>query len=114
MRISDWISDLCSSELWRRWRCPPRQRPATTTVAIAATTAAATTTGIAVATTTETGTIAAPIATTAAIDRTSVVQGKRVEVRVDLGRRRIIKKINTSQPTHVTVIFSNHLNHYIY
>src|SRR3546814_18692727 len=38
-------------------------------------------------------------APTVAVDRTSVVQGKSVSVRVDLGGRRSIKKYNTQ--THI-------------
>src|SRR3546814_14004880 len=36
------------------------------------------------------------------LDRKSVVEGKSVSVRVDLGRRRIMKKTTPAQPTCVT------------
>src|SRR3546814_12579008 len=43
-----------------------------------------------------------PAGSSAARDRKSVVSGKSVSVRVDLGGRRIIKKKNTTKP-HVKV-----------
>src|SRR3546814_20823194 len=101
MRISDWSSDVCSSDLadaMRRHRAlrpdrlrnpaqrliqPPRQhRP-------------------------ETGCKRRPrqivkiadMAQAEPVDRQSDEWGKRVSVRVDLGGRRIIKKKRTTQPT---------------
>src|SRR3546814_16905111 len=67
MRISDWSSDVCSSDLCTR-------APASM-VASASTTAS-----VRVA--------------SSPIDRKSVVSGKSVSVRVDLGGRRFIEKQN--------------------
>src|SRR3546814_16616759 len=84
MRISDWSSDVCSSDLAELWcsdhRIEARRK-------------------------------AGPFDLWPTglgfeyffgfIDRKSVVQGKSVSVRVDLGGRRIIKKKNTqSHKTH--------------
>src|SRR3546814_19486639 len=83
MRISDWSSDVCSSDLGGRGRCggvragarraplrpPPRWRDARCADHVADR--------------------REPVVGT---DRKSVVSGKCVSVRVDLGGRRIIKK----------------------
>src|SRR3546814_21155280 len=77
MRISDWSSDVCSSDLPTRRDQP--SRPAR-------------------------GRAGRPAPTPRrAADRKSVVEGKSVSVRVDLGGRRIIKKkkiiINVNKAT---------------
>src|SRR3546814_21126910 len=79
MRISDWSSDVCSSDLPVCLRCAlPRTRCATLL---------ATPNGTAVAN-------PGPDIPSVPRDRKSVVWGKSVSVRVDLGGRRIIKKKN--------------------
>src|SRR3546814_13551274 len=71
MRISDWSSDVCSSDL-----APPRRATATWTSSCGPPALWAT----------------ARSPTRTCVDRKSVVLGKSVSVRVDLGGRRIIKK----------------------
>src|SRR3546814_17959232 len=81
MRISDWSSDVCSSDLFGRRRLGPsmvdRGEPAQPGF-------------------TEQGHVDAESqrAKPGIGDRKSVVSGKSVSVRVDLGGRRIIKKKN--------------------
>src|SRR3546814_11608777 len=95
MRISDWSSDVCSSDLDGRAvvatrgdrgleRHLPKQRDAGVGGELLASALAEEAVGLAV------------LAGEAA-DRKSVVEGKSVSVRVDLGGRRLIKKktINT-------------------
>src|SRR3546814_20870598 len=95
MRISDWSSDVCSSDL--HWA------PTTTTLLISTVLHGKRKSGI------QTGRTAVPSQTwlqpaafaaffrspasgLSAADRKSVVSGKSVSVRVDIGGRRIIKK----------------------
>src|SRR3546814_14718116 len=73
MRISDWSSDVCSSDL-----------SGSSSPAMAPTSAERSSGFICMNEGTE---VAAPVT-----DRKSVVKGKSVSVRVDLGGRRIIKK----------------------
>src|SRR3546814_16200487 len=87
MRISDWSSDVCSSDL--------PQATAVIGVDDEPSRAIAASLGgghavkrVAVGRSVETGVFAAD----GVLDRKSVVLGKRVSVRVDLGGRRIIKK----------------------
>src|SRR3546814_17730240 len=108
MRISDWSSDVCSSDLaagryrragahFRALRrdtgrqlCPRRpRRTGPDPIAAAGTGRRARP----AATAAEPGReVAARRGQLSALDRKSVVQGKSVSVRVDLGGRRIIKK----------------------
>src|SRR3546814_11345856 len=98
MRISDWSSDVCSSDLFQRAESrpgPQRARlrqagsppPPGTTWALnrkapARASAAAP---------------ARPATPPYRVDRKSVVEGKRVSGRVDVGGRRIIKKKNNQE-----------------
>src|SRR3546814_15830512 len=92
MRISDWSSDVCSSDLGRGGvvragdmacsSASPRRRA-----------------------------VRAPSA-----DRKSVVQGKSVSVRVELGGRRIIKKktnqhiiVMVQNPSHCNPLITNYI-----
>src|SRR3546814_17504278 len=87
MRISDWSSDVCSSDLnrragWAHLRHHPRRR-----VAFAGASEKDRTT--------ESQRLFRFIFNSGQlgmVDRKSVVKGKRVEVRVDIGGRRIIKR----------------------
>src|SRR3546814_16909099 len=95
MRISDWSSDVCSSDLARgiaepRSRAGARRRHARhrdgpLRVLLSGSAAATDRCG--------TG------QTRALLDRKSVVEGKGVSERVDLGGRRIIKKKKRSKVT---------------
>src|SRR3546814_13767465 len=98
MRISDWSSDVCSSDLARQRGTEPALFHRRRVVAIRATGGDAAPrsgraedhlprvrTGIA-------GRRTRDRRRSAALDRKSVVSGKSVSVRVDLGGRRIIKK----------------------
>src|SRR3546814_12908905 len=90
MRISDWSSDVCSSDLivgagavslpsvYAVDAVDPIAVPARTAPSVAPASARAPPT-------------AAPPASIVTPDRKSVVEGKSVSVRVDLGVRRIIK-----------------------
>src|SRR3546814_19482595 len=84
MRFSDWRSDVCSSDLPRSevWLRPPSRERSRR--------AAARQPGL-------------PEIAATRIDRKSVVSGKSVSVRVDLGSRRIIKQkkkhTNRDSPT---------------
>src|SRR3546814_16580151 len=100
MRISDWSSDVCSSDLTT---ASGHATTAGTQAANAATSATAAATAKTNAETAETNAETAETnAETAATlaservqkDRKSVVAGKSVSVRVDLGGCRIIKKKN--------------------
>src|SRR3546814_13786507 len=89
MRISDWSSDVCSSDL-----CPSRVIPSSTSAR--ATFCSILRPGLA---TLRFRSTLVPAPASAAIgrkaispDRKSVVQGKSVSVRVDLGGSRIINK----------------------
>src|SRR3546814_12391412 len=83
MRISDWSSDVCSSDLLglgafycrRRFNSQKRSLLASNMIQWQ-------------------HCFCAPISQSLASDRKSVVEGKSVSVRVDLGGRRIIKKKN--------------------
>src|SRR3546814_18595933 len=95
MRISDWSSDVCSSDLfaWERnishlddsWRLGPR----TTACFAAGWLVIGALAGL------DSAPGSAMVVVPGLIDRKSVVSGKSVSVRVDLGGRRIIKKKNT-------------------
>src|SRR3546814_19588203 len=100
MRISDWSSDVCSSDLVKRDAIallhPARferiGKAADLAVELAVGQLAACLRGI----------VGLPddrniVAALRQIDRKSVVSGKRVSVRVDLGGRRIIKKKKETQ-----------------
>src|SRR3546814_14393730 len=88
MRISDWSSDVCSSDLLRV--IAGLEAPGAGSVAIG-------------------GAAVDPPDRRAhqpALDRTSVVWGKSVSVREDLGGRRIIKKKTRITPTNIVRIYS--------
>src|SRR3546814_12901051 len=92
MRISDWSSDVCSSDLLStssatrvRFNSFPAGRHASH-FRLGASTGHTTTHATCSRKPSE------PFATLSPKDRKSVVWGKRVSVRVDLGGRRIIKK----------------------
>src|SRR3546814_17695927 len=97
MRISDWSSDVCSSELQRAndvARDILLQRSG----------------GLRVVASPSVGHYVIPNtikALTDRIDRKSVVSGKRVSVRVDLGGGRIIKKKQTKRLRHTTKCYSS-------
>src|SRR3546814_6844546 len=93
MRISDWSSDVCSSDLRlpadHATDTPPDDPPAPAVPSQGAPD------GTPVAQKPATGPVAGrrrPGGAGVAGDRKSVVEGKRVSVRVDLGGRRVIKK----------------------
>src|SRR3546814_17012144 len=95
MRISDWSSDVCSSDLEQQGAAGGRdqeqqQRPCRR--------------GGYGEGKHRIGQQGDPGDRQSAVpqDRKSVVQGKSVSVRVDLGGRRIIKKKNTIEPLNVT------------
>src|SRR3546814_19025547 len=103
MRISDWSSDVCSSDL-HRIRDVGDLGSYVPNVVIAEGTGL----GSAVV-------IRGVGASTRNIDRKSVVSGKRVSVRVDLGGRRIIKKQTKKQTaqtytTHHTAAKYTHIH----
>src|SRR3546814_19889172 len=93
MRISDWSSDVCSSDLW-----PDKEGAGMmssmhkNTVAFAVLLASAGTVAAALKTSGPANPLPAAVQSAPAADRKSVVSGKRVSVRVDLGGRRILKK----------------------
>src|SRR3546814_17432563 len=89
MRISDWSSDVCSSDLPRRCASAARQSGRPTARATSAWVPACR----AKASRPSSRVSAAPDGPAAA-DRKSVVEGKRVSVREALGGSRIIKKKN--------------------
>src|SRR3546814_13148103 len=78
MRISDWSSDVCSSDLYY--------------------TGPAAALCLSCASTRSRQAISRPAAMINGADRKSVVLGKSVSVRVDLGGRRLIKKTNKPSP----------------
>src|SRR3546814_18930270 len=96
MRISDWSSDVCSSDLfvammpcadesalWRTRKYPGQRSGA----------AKRASSGWSAAAAAASRTAAAQAASSvAAVERKSVVEGKSVSVRVDLGGRRIFQK----------------------
>src|SRR3546814_13605121 len=105
MRISDWSSDVCSSDLPHRRgmaetlrklsTVPPPRRAGWLRLVPAATLAL----------------FLGPIGAGLALDRKSGVEGKRVSVRVDLGGRSILKQKTacTSIPcTHSTTTAITH------
>src|SRR3546814_13684438 len=92
MRISDWSSDVCSSDL-------RRARQATESASNSMTTSSATASAPMMRLPANGGRFARvtswcrqTTALSCSIDRKSVVEGKSVSVRVDLGGRRIMNK----------------------
>src|SRR3546814_17749375 len=97
MRISDWSSDVCSSDLGEGWHLPPAEAmacgcavvstdiPGVFDYALEGTTALLAPPG-------DSATLADRLTELLDEDRKSVVSGKSVSVRVDLGGSRIIKK----------------------
>src|SRR3546814_19165884 len=98
MRISDWSSDVCSSDLEARSEvaASPASGSGSAGSACLATEWSWVRRGL------------APAAKTADPDRKSVVEGKGGSVRVDLGRRRIIK--NKTCAIHLQLICQNTQN----
>src|SRR3546814_16283183 len=96
LRISDWSSDVCSSDLSRARSPapPPKQSPATSSCCRRL---APRSTSIRIMN--SAATRFAPPYRRSAQDRKSVAEGKSVYVRVDLGGRRIIKKKQNTQIT---------------
>src|SRR3546814_13567068 len=98
MRISDWSSDVCSSDLI----APPARARIACKVSMPS---------IAVGAPPEDSTrstpsaIAASAAVTGSRDRKSVVQGKRVTARVDLSGGRIINKKQTLTTKNITTTY---------
>src|SRR3546814_17395064 len=100
MRISDWSSDVCSSDLSRHRRLraeirPVSSLPANSRLPDRSRTDASGTQNVASARPHRPRTRTA--CRRAVPDRKSVVSGKRVSVRVDLGGRRFIKKKQTKR-----------------
>src|SRR3546814_12095432 len=100
MRISDWSSDVCSSDLRRRiagdrirGRRQQLQRRAPAQFPVVERRRVADARELFGQSCAESAGIAAPA------DRKSVVKGKRVSVRVDLGGRRILKKKHNDYTT---------------
>src|SRR3546814_16650604 len=127
MRISDWSSDVCSSDLDRH-RHPRRRRSAARSAGVASprgcrrdrrrryrAAAQHRGGGIVIADTATrpagdpslarrltAGALLAPVALVGGVqDRKSVVEGKSVSVSVDLGGRRIIKKQKDTTSIHI-------------
>src|SRR3546814_14898302 len=96
MRISDWSSDVCSSDLSRRRKPPATRRAARWTSATL------------LASRIRLNMLSPKKAPPRATDRKSDVEGKRVSVRVDLGGRRIIKKKKKRQLTYDGLLTRNH------
>src|SRR3546814_20145057 len=90
MRISDWSSDVCSSDLAPVHGESSPQGPADTAQSAVRIHAAQR----------PHVTFATGNHTVACTDRKSVVEGKSVSVRVDLGGRRIIKKKKTKHSSN--------------
>src|SRR3546814_11584336 len=108
MRISDWSSDVCSSDLRRgaaEWTpCPTSSSPASGAPSVSPNWSGRSTWSARC----PTHSIRAACTT----DRKSVVQGKSVSVRVDLGGRRLIKtKTHTSSDTYYTTTTHNNQLH---
>src|SRR3546814_13281734 len=88
MRISDWSSDVCSSDLLHTPSPMPQRQSGPPASVLCASMQARST-------------------RPATGDRKSVVKGKSVSVRVDLGGRRIIKKKNDSETHDITQLDHN-------
>src|SRR3546814_17373798 len=109
MRISDWSSDVCSSDLSvssKAFGCATASTIGSTVSTVASTTS--TTTPVTVGTrpdgpsvlsTTASTTGGRTASTIGNTDRKSVVEGKSVSDRVDLGGRRILQK-KTNKKKH--------------
>src|SRR3546814_13542635 len=101
MRISDWSSDVCSSDLGLKPSSAGKQNFLEAREVldldldgVALVTLSACESGLGRVTDGD-----EVLGFTRALDRKSVVSGKSVSVRVDLGGRRIIKKQNTNRYT---------------
>src|SRR3546814_15403322 len=95
MRISDWSSDVCSSDLTCGTRPPSNLSGLTLNKDSTATKKVGTnTTARGVAANMPPNTAKPTAFWLAELDRKSVVSGKSVSVRVDIGGRRIIKQKN--------------------
>src|SRR3546814_12470911 len=95
MRISDWSSDVCSSDL-----NPPRPTAPRHPGQHAWRGSAMSHRPAGVGLRHIPGRAVAYMVAAVALDRKSVVSGKSVSVRVDLGGRRIIQKKNTMRSTY--------------
>src|SRR3546814_11466528 len=89
MRISDWSSDVCSSDLRNRPAMANATRREVMPVAVAIPMLPEKVLSPTV-----------PSRPAVRVDRKSGVLGKSVSVRVDLGGRRLIKKKTDNQATH--------------
>src|SRR3546814_14271463 len=103
MRISDWSSDVCSSDLWRTSQLPQGRNSPVKLPSLRSSRAYAHLYGRPAINRIgfgEARLLAAAFAGRRSeyhsVDRKSVVSGKSVSVRVDLGGRRSIQKNNTS------------------
>src|SRR3546814_14444668 len=99
MRISDWSSDVCSSDLSKSRPAPSRRRPRRR---------GSRRRDRAARSPWVSGTWADKEGR--ARDRKSVVEGKSVSVRVDLGGRRIIKNKKSKELEHIHRTTKTHSN----
>src|SRR3546814_13686377 len=98
MRISDWSSDVCSSDLYGVFVVLDAQLPSRLLSAFPSSVEVRRV-GIAEAVA-ETRGILAQMRSGAAADRTSVVSGKRESVRIDLGGPRTFQTITSKTLAH--------------
>src|SRR3546814_20224351 len=105
MRISDWSSDVCSSDLMS---VRPRNMPGNTEVGLIWSASPLTNIAARPMAKMRAGRGVSAISRWRATsqDRKSVVKGKSVSVRVDLGGSRIIKKKRNTDNTHKSI--NNH------
>src|SRR3546814_12793242 len=110
MRISDWSSDVCSSDLARpdRRNDPSSKRRPDQWAIMIVTTTATPGRGTHPSVRRTGGTKASSAAATE--DRKSVVEGKSVAVRVDLSCHRFIYKKNTPSTKRNTLLHRTHHN----
>src|SRR3546814_15202413 len=109
MRMSDWSSDVCSSDLWLKRRhllagavkaaaaCQHRRCGQADAIAVRKQRGG--------------GGDAVGVMRRAEGDRKSVVLGKRVSVSVGIGGRRNIKKKNTSHTSHTLTLHNTQHTH---
>src|SRR3546814_15027969 len=92
MRISDWSSDVCSSDLATRSTiAQPQQKPITPTLPLPSRMRSAPPSATVSAVSAPRSDLPIISRALSSSDRKSVVQGKSVSVRVELGGRRFIK-----------------------
>src|SRR3546814_222170 len=102
MRISDWSSDVCSSDLWGNLVYRKTARNFGPLMAMAAACTIAQVSGVVALGELDPESVVTPgifvqrlVSNGGEADRKSVVYGKSVSVRVDLGGSRLIKKKTT-------------------